>query len=100
LSTDDLNFATRLLDAQKQQHDERMVEARDLNSTVKDMSVALVGKIEKIEKDLTDKPGKAEVRTLMVFAGLMFAVMMIAFLKDHGVDTTSAVKDTKELVAP
>ena len=91
-------FATQLLAAQRDQHNERMIEARELRS-------ALTGRLEKVETgiqgvrlDLAAKPGKWEFRAIIGAAVAVFVVMLISFLASRGVDTHQAVQDTRILI--
>lgn len=93
MPTDTLDLAGRLLDQNIQQHTERMAEAVSLRTS-------LAGRLDKIENDLAEKPGKLEVRSVIAISSLMFGLMLISFLQRGGVDTASTVQQTRVLLSP
>jgi hypothetical protein len=80
--SEDTAFSIR---TQSRQHFERMGESRATRR-------ALAIRLERIESDLAEKPGKIEVRALMSFVGMVFLLVLFAAFQKNGIDGDQAAR--------
>lgn len=94
------DFASRLLAAQASQHNDRQETTRELIGEVKSMSKHVGLRFDRIETELHNKPGKAEVRAVMLVLAGVFLLMLNSFLQSKGVDTEKAGNEARKMLAP
>lgn len=84
--SDEPSMSTRLLDMFGSQHEERMIEARELRAAVN-------SRLVKIEEDLAQKPGKPEVRAVFGFLAVLILLLLVGIYQLKGIDSSKAVRD-------
>jgi len=80
------SMSSRLLDMFTDQHRERMDEARELRAAVNN-------RLTKIEEDLSQKPGKPEVRAVFGFLAMLILLLLVGIYQLKGIDSSKAVRD-------
>ena len=83
---DEPSMNSRLLDMFGSQHEERMIEARELRAAVN-------SRLVKIEEDLAQKPGKPEVRAVFGFLAVLILLLLVGIYQLKGIDSSKAVRD-------
>jgi hypothetical protein len=91
----DIAFLAR---QQAQQHYDRRVDSRATEEAIASSAQATHARFDRVDVELRDKPGRAEVRAIMAFGGAVLLLLLFAVLQLVGVDTSAAVRDTRELI--
>lgn len=94
------SFAHALLTAQRDQHVERMAEARELRTAVSKRLDKIESDVGEARADLAAKPGKLEVRAIIGISAAVFVLLLVGLLQLAGVNTAHAVRDTTTLLQP
>lgn len=95
--SEDVAFSIR---QQSRQHYERRVDTRLLTQAVTSGNSDTFKKLTKLEDDLREKPGKMEVRAIMIFAASVFLLMIYAAFQKNGIDSEKATKNAQQMLGP